>query len=270
MNTSPSLVEQGVVGEMIDKFRHKLYLSGYSQKEREIIISEGVSRYTNIVKQSENGNRPIYRSSQWKKEDRAVKRLVKGKTWSKADSVMFVQATPGELLKKEVSKVIRESGLNIRGVEKAGRSLKRLLQRSDVSSSTVCLDDQCPICLTSGKGKCEMEGVVYRIWCTVCEERGVDASMYGETGRTGKIRCKEHRDALLDVRKSSNLRDHCVSHHNGEIVRFAYEVKNTFPLNPLKRQLKEAILIDDHIGPSMNDRREWVRPASIRITAEVS
>ena len=183
---------------------------------------------------------------------------------------MFVQATPGELLKKEISKIMHESRLKVRVVEKAGRSIKSLLQRSDVSSSAVCLDDQCPICLTSEKGKCEMEGVVYRIWCTVCEERGVNASMYGETGRTGKIRCKEHRDALLDVRKSSNLRDHCDSHHNGEVVRFGYEVKKTFPLHPLKRQLKEAILIDDHIGPSMNDKREWMRPASVRISAEVS
>ena len=110
-----------------------------------------------------NGSRPIYRSSQWQKEDRAVKRLVKAKTWSKADSVMFVQATPGELLKKEISKIMHESGLKVRVVEKAGRSIKSLLQRSDVSSSAVCLDDQCPICLTSGKGKCEMKGVVNRI-----------------------------------------------------------------------------------------------------------
>ena len=94
---------------------------GYSQREREIIISEGVSRYTNIVKQSVNGSRPIYRSSQWQKEDRAVKRLVKAKTWSKADSVMFVQATPGELLKKEISKIMHESGLKVRVVEKAVR-----------------------------------------------------------------------------------------------------------------------------------------------------
>ena len=49
------------------------------------------------------------------------------------------------------------------------------------------------------------------------------------------------------------------------MVQFGYEVKKTFQLS---RQLKEALLIDDHVGPRMNDRREWVRPASVRLRAE--
>ena len=64
LNTSPSLVEKGEVGEVIDRFRYKLMVSGYTLKEREVIVSEGVSRYVNIVKQAEIGKRPLYRSSQ--------------------------------------------------------------------------------------------------------------------------------------------------------------------------------------------------------------
>ena len=90
--------------------------------------------------------------------------------------------------------------------------------------------------------------------------------MYGETERTGKIRCKEHREALFDIRKQSNLREDCEEYHGGEMVQFGYEVKKTFPA--LLRQLKEALLIDDHVGPRMNDKREWVRPASVRLRAE--
>ena len=70
-------------------------VSGYTLKEREVIVSEGVSRYVNIVKQAEIGKRPLYRSSQWQRENRALKRLVNKKTWSKSDSVVFVQSTPG-------------------------------------------------------------------------------------------------------------------------------------------------------------------------------
>ena len=92
--------------------------------------------------------------------------------------------------------------------------------------------------------------------------------MYGETGRTGKIRCKEHREALFDIRKQSNLREHCEEYHGGEMVQFGYEVKKTYPGSALSRQLKEALFIDDHVGPRMNDRREWVRPASVRLRAE--
>ena len=268
LNTSPCLVDEGMVGDLIDKFRHKLLFSGYSHVEREIIVSEGISRYTNIVKEAESGVRPLYRSSEWQKESRAVQRIVKGRTWSKADSVVFVQATPGELLKKEIEKVMKEAGFKVKVVEKAGRSVKSILQRSDVSPSLMCLDVDCPICLTAGKGKCEVEGVVYHIWCCECKNAGVDSSMYGETGRTGKIRCKEHREALFDIRKQSNLREHCEEYHGGEMVQFGYEVKKTYPGNALSRQLKEALLIDDHVGPRMNDRREWVRPASVRLRAE--
>ena len=238
--------------------------------EREIIVSEGVARYTNIVKLAEDGSRPLYRSSEWQKEARALKKLVKQKTWTKADSVIFVQATPGELLKKEVTKIVNEAGFSVRVVEKEGRSLKSVLQRSDVSPPSACLDGDCPLCLTEGRGRCEVEGVVYRIWCKECRSVGVDSSMFGETGRTAKIRCGEHRDALLDTKKSSNLREHCEQYHNGTLVDFGYEVVKTFPLNPLSRQLKEACLIDQHNGVKMNDKREWVRPASVRIRVERS
>ena len=94
--------------------------------------------------------------------------------------------------------------------------------------------------------------------------------MYGETGRTGKMRCSEHRDALVDPRKSSNLREHCQNFHDGRFVKFGFAVVKAFPRDPLSRQLKEALLIDAHQGPSMNDKREWVRPASVKIRAERS
>ena len=214
--------------------------------------------------------RPLYRTSQWQREKRAISRLVKEKTWTKSDSVIFVQATPGEILKREVKKVVKEAGFNVKVVEKGGRSMRSLLQRSDVSPPAVCLDADCPICLTDGRGKCEVEGVVYRVWCKACKEEGIDVVMYGETGRTGKKRCYEHRNALFDVRKSSNLREHCDLVHQGRIVDFGYSVVRMFSGDPLSRQIEEAILIDNHGGPSMNNQREFVRPASVRLRAEMS
>ena len=69
-----------------------------------------MTRYVNIVKQTEGGTRPLYRSSQWLQENRAIERLVKGKTWP----VIFVQATPGEMLKKEVKKIMDDFGFSVR------------------------------------------------------------------------------------------------------------------------------------------------------------
>ena len=225
---------------MIDKFRHNLLLSGYSQKEREIIVSEGVSWYTNLVKQAETGSRPLYRTSHWKREERAIARLVKERTWRKIDSVIFVQATPGEILRKEVRKIVNGAGFNVKVVEKGGRNMRSVLQRSDVSPPAKCMDGDYPICMTEGKGKCEVEGVVYKVWCKACQDEGVNAVMYGETGRTGKKRCLEHRNGLFDMRRSSNLRDHCDLVHESKIIDFGYSVVKMFPCDPLSRQLEEA------------------------------
>ena len=54
-----------------------------------------------------------------------------------------------------------------------------------------------------------MEGVGYRIWCVPCREQGINVVMDGETGKTAKIRCKQHFTAMRSVNQSSNLREHC-------------------------------------------------------------
>ena len=76
----PCLVDEGQVGELIDRFRHKLFMSGYNQRGRELIVSEGVSCYTNILKQAEGGSRPLYQSLEWQRERRAIGKLIKSKT----------------------------------------------------------------------------------------------------------------------------------------------------------------------------------------------
>ena len=86
----------------------------------------------------------------------------------------------------------------------------------------------------------------------------------------GRLGVAERRDALVDPRKSYNLKEHCQKFHDGRFVKFGFLLVKTFPGDPLSRQLKEALLIDAHQGPSMNDKREWVRPASVKIRAERS
>ena len=117
---------------------------------------------------------------------------------------------------------------------------------------------------------CCEEGVVYRVWCLTCEEVGVDASMYGETGRTARIRCSEHLDAFRDPRKSSNLREHAHNKHQDEAedTQFGFEVLRRYPGDALTRQLDEACKIITHEGISLNDKDEWVRPAYIRVRGE--
>ena len=53
--------------------------------------------------------------------------------------------------------------------------------------------------------------------------------------------------------------------HRGEEeeVRFGCAVVAKCPGDALTRQLKEAVLIEQHEGLSLNDKNEWQRPASI-------
>ena len=62
------------------------------------------------------GRKPMYRSSEWKKEERAVERLKKRSVWfgRDSDSVVFVQATPDGALRKELMKIIKQEGWKIR------------------------------------------------------------------------------------------------------------------------------------------------------------
>ena len=102
-NTSPDLVEKGEAENDIDEFLYKLMRSGYSVKERRQIEFEGTRQYRNVVSRVEAGERKLYRSANEAKLERAVGKKVKEcKWWGKAyDTVMFVQATPNEFLRKK-------------------------------------------------------------------------------------------------------------------------------------------------------------------------
>ena len=129
LNNSPELVTDDYMEPLLDRFRYKMLISGYSQKEREIVIREGKSRYYNIIKSAEKGERPIYRPSSWHTEERALQKKVKGKSWfGKSDSVVFVQSTPGEILRRNVQKLMVNKGFNIRVVEQGGRTVQSILQ----------------------------------------------------------------------------------------------------------------------------------------------
>ena len=134
LNISRDLVEMGLADEDIDRFLYKLMRSGYSVDERTLIEKEGRARYENILRQVEGGMRPLYRNSDVNKYQREVVKLKKQINWygKSNGSVLFVQATPGERLKSAVQYVCDKSGMKIKVVEKGGRTVKQILQKSDI------------------------------------------------------------------------------------------------------------------------------------------
>ena len=61
------------------------------------MVKKGRSKYKNVLRQVDEGVRPLYRSSSWKKEERALARKKKSKSWfgKQFDSVLFVESSPG-------------------------------------------------------------------------------------------------------------------------------------------------------------------------------
>ena len=63
----------------------------------------------------------------------------------------FVQATPGEVLRKSVQREAKLSEVKVKVVEKGGTDIKSLLQHSDVQPMKSCI------------GQCSVENVRYRV-----------------------------------------------------------------------------------------------------------
>ena len=261
---------QGVAEEYLEKFCYKMLRSGYNETERSVIMQEGRARYRNLCQLEESGVRPLYRRASWNKFNRALQKEVKGKRWyGNYKSVLFVQATPESLLKKEIEGVMRKANMSVRVVEKSGRTVKSVLQRSSLEQEGGCdKRDECPICLSGGRGPCDREYVCYMITCMECERRGVKTKMYGETARTGRKRCQEHKEGLEAMgKKSSNLWEHVRDFHDGDCgTEFRYDIMSTHQGDSLGRQLREALNIEkfEGKGHSMNDKKELVRPAGLR------
>ena len=69
-----------------------MFISGYSEQERRVVLEEGELRVNNIKSKVAEGKRPLYRTSQHKKFERAVEKQVKGRTWyGNKETVLFVQ-----------------------------------------------------------------------------------------------------------------------------------------------------------------------------------
>ena len=152
-------------------------------------------------------------------------------------------------------------------MEKGGRNVRQILQKSDVGCSGKCGREECMICSTqAGGGNCFKEGVGYKIWCMQCDEDGHPAVMHGETGRSARKRVGEHYEAL-SKRKDSKLWEHCCEVHDGEMMSFGCEVTRSFKEDPLSRQLDEALRIQREEGVLMNDKNEWTRPAGFNVFA---
>ena len=78
------------------------------------------------------------------------KRRAKRENWYKKggyESVIFVPSTPHSQLAKRYHETVKETGLKIKVVERSGRTVKSILQKSDPHEQPRCTTEEgCMVC----------------------------------------------------------------------------------------------------------------------------
>ena len=155
--------------------------------------------------------------------------------------MIFIPATPRSELRNKFEREIKKSGFKIRVVEKAGRSLRDKLQKSDPFKNKQCRDNEnCLVCRSGGKGMCRNENITYEIKCNECDHLYI-----GESARNGYTRGLEHARDLQKKDKNSVLYRHVQLAHqnNTETTNFTMNITGTYR-DALTRQLNEAQSIE--------------------------
>ena len=117
-------------------------------------------------------------------------------------------------------------GLKIKVIEKTGRKVKNILQRS----SNV-IDKSCPtgsvICSEcNNRISCLTTDVTYKITCNLCQKKVKPLiTLYdGETTRTARTRALEHVDKLKKKDKESCLWNHANEHHKHQPTDYKFDI----------------------------------------------
>ena len=243
----------------VETFCSRMQFSGHSITMRAQVVRSAMTAYKRAREKDEEGVEPMHRTRDWKKGERMRTKRKKKSNWfrgkgGKKESVIFIPATPGSVLKKRYEKVIDQAKMEIAVVEKPGDTLKKRLQRSDPFRRKFCdKKEKCMVCSGEGGGRCRDESVTYVVLCSECEARYI-----GETARNGHTRGIEHRSALRKRDLNSPLYSHCIDRHDGRQVPFHMQVTGTFGGDALKRQIKESVLIMNEPAQRLLNRRdEW-------------
>ena len=155
-------------------------------------------------------------------------------------------------------KEIKRSELGIRVVERSGRTIKSLVQRSNHSESRKCVDsEKCMVCKEQRSGgKCHRENVGYDIVCKTCYD------VYrGESSRNAFSRGQEHVSGLENKTKDSVLWRHINEKHENDVTQpqFKMTVTSTHT-SALDRQIMEAVVINNTPRTKLLNKKNGVFP----------
>ena len=146
-------------------------------------------------------------------------------------------------LQRAEERISKLTGEKVRMVERAGRTVKQMLHKSNHWSGGACGRNNCLPCLNGdGKQDCRAKNIVYDIVCSNCATKGQHTVYTGMTARTAFERGREHVNKLRACAQDSALYKHTEEAHLGEEVEFKMmTVQKHF--SALDRTLHEACRI---------------------------
>ena len=243
----------------LSRMMMRLQYSGYDKKFRYDVVSTAIAAYRRIKEMDENGDIPMYRPKEWRRDERRKMKEAKKKNWYKRggyESVIFVPCTPNSELIRKMKERVEESGIKIKLIEKAGRSLGGLLRTADPNKEKRCNRLDCPVCTTGGKGNCRALNVNYRMTCECGDE-------YNGTTTVGAYkRGNEHIDEMIGKDEDSDFWNHCRTKHGGEMKKLKMDVTETFKGDPTLRQISEAVRIERTDPNRIINRRKEYKPTT--------
>ena len=250
----------------IEEYICRMQYSGYSKRERTEVYKRAKAKFNDMVKRSNDGTQPLYRSKNWHAKERRELKKAKKKEWYTRDgseAVFFVEATPDGILAEACKKSFKKAGLKVKVVERSGRTIKAALTKSNPFRRNGCIDPACEVCSLGTSVHCKTREVLYKISCAGVNENQQpcsNVSYIGETSRSIRERFREHHKKMthqkLSERKKSFIYDHANEEHGGNIPPVTLEIIERFTGDAGARQAAEAVCIRDE-RPKMNGKDEW-------------
>ena len=166
---------------------------------------------------------------------------------------MFIQPTKNSELKKMVQQVAKRNKIKVRVVEKAGLTVKKVLQRSDPYEKKKCERDDCMVCSHGRPGQCRIRGCGYELMCKD------DRRKYrGQTGRSLYVRLGEEIRNWEKKEEKSPLWRHSQLFHQGGYFEIEVKVNDKSFGKPSKRKITESVMIEQlDENETMNNKQEW-------------
>ena len=275
--------------EMLSDFSARLRFSGYSERYRQQVMESVLAGWDKMVKEQEEGRRPINRAGEWQADQRKMDKKKKKNSWYKAggfSTVIFCPYTPGGELARRWRQ-IEARGAETRGwrfkvVERAGRQVRSLLCRNPWAGQ--CEDPRCFIHTTGGTGNCGRPGCTYKVQCMRCKEHGPDtvpaeeeqdgsrpgqgvvgvpclALYHGQSGYNGYTRGLDHQADKEAKRQTNAMVRHNILYHLSRQVDYQMSVVSLHK-DPVGRLLREGVdIVAGNQTILLNSKEEFLQGA---------